>query len=246
MTSWSYSSYSAAVQCLYKYKLVYIDKLDSGTPQSGDLAFGTAMHSAVNDILTGGNGEDLFDVFWKTYEDKELNFGRFKWPELRELGLKFCSIFKRKHAQNYKVIKAEERFYGEYKGVKFEGTPDFYGEYNGRLSLRDFKTSGYKYDSAKSDCSLQLNLYAWLCSAQGLKLPETLGYTVFNKGTGYLQDLTWEFSEPKMYEMLDSLVTYLNILGPKASLGNYPKNPNACLMGSIRCDYFNHCWGKNE
>lgn len=239
--SWSYSAYSSAVQCLQKYKLCYIDKI-APDYDSGDMAFGSALHSAINGILTGEDGEALFEIYWNSYEGLPLNYGRFKWPQLKELGLNFCSKFARLQASKYKLEFAEERLYGEYKGVKLEGTLDFYGLYKDKLSLRDFKTSGYNYADEKKFTSLQLYLYAYLAITNGKKAPETLGYTVFNKGVGSIQDLTWDFSEATMYAALDDLVSYCKLL----TGGEYPKNLNSCMIGSQRCAYFSKCHGGNE
>lgn len=238
MDSWSYSQYSAAVKCLRYFKYVYIDKLDSGVPGSGDLAFGSALHSAINSSLLGGDGEDVFSIYWDSYKEKEVKYGRFDWEELRTLGLNFISKFERLHSKKYEIHTAEKRLYASYRGIKFEGTIDFYGKYNGSASLRDFKTSGYNYDKSKALCALQLSLYAFLVKSGGDSI-ETVGYTVFNKGTGSIQDLTWEFDEKKMYRDMDELVDYLELLDK----GKFPANLNSCIMGSMKCDFFEKCYG---
>lgn len=241
MSSWSYSAYSAAAKCLQYYKLVYIDKLVPDSLESGDLAFGSAMHSALNSILQGDSGEEIFNLYWDSYKEKEIEYGRFKWQELRELGLNFCSKFSRLQAKKYELESAEIRLYGEYKGIELEGQYDFVGKYNGRTSLRDFKTSGYNYDKSKSDIALQLNLYAYLYLQFGSTKLDTLGYTVLNKGTGSIQDLTWDFDEKKMYEHLDNMVDYCANIEKRTT---HPKNPNSCQMGSFKCSMFEKCWGK--
>lgn len=243
MNSWSYSVHSSAVSCLRKYKLCYIDKL-APDYESGDLVFGSALHSAINGTLTGDNGNEIFELYWSTYAEKDLKYGRFKWEELNQLGRGFCTKFSKLHAPKYKLEFAEERLYGEYRGVKLEGTLDFLGDYAGERSLRDFKTSGYNYAEEKKDTALQLNLYTYLAITNGKAAPKTLGYTVFNKGTGSIQQMTWEFDEKIMYSMLDDLVDYCTLVG---SSRTYPKNLNSCIMGSQRCSYYNQCHGgKNE
>lgn len=239
MESWSYSQFSAALKCLRYFKYVYIDRLDSGSLVSGDLAFGSALHSAINSVLLGGDSGDVFSIYWDSYKDKDVKYGRFNWEELRTLGLNFISKFERLHAKKYEIHTAEKRLYASYRGIKFEGTVDFYGKYNGSTSLRDFKTSGYQYSRDKPLCALQLSLYAFLVRGLGEPI-ETLGYTVFNKGTGSIQDLTWEFDEKKMYWDMDELVDYLELIDK----GRYPANLNSCIMGSMKCDYFEVCHGK--
>lgn len=245
MSSWSFSGYSTALQCLRKYKYAFIDKLIPDAPHSGDMQFGTCLHSALNASLNGKEGVPSFKEYWELFQEKELEYGRFKWRELYNLGSEFIRKFEKSHKRYYKLIFAEKRLYAEYKGVKFEGTPDFYGEYDGKLSVRDFKTSGYNYKEEKSQIAIQLYLYAYLCIKNAMPLSDNsvLGYTVFNKGTGSIQDLTWRFEEKKMYEVLDDLVAYVGILDNKDS---YPKNLNSCLDYNRRCQYYEICHGKGD
>jgi hypothetical protein len=235
--SWSYSAYSTAVSCLRKFKLIFIDKLVPDSPESGDMAFGSALHSAINACLTGHDGADTFDIYWNSYRGKELEYGRYKWPELKELGQEFIRKFSKHHAPKYNLKFAEQRLYGDYKGVRLEGTLDYFGDYCEKQSLRDFKTSGRNYDSHKQDCALQLYLYSYLYLQNNPTARiDTLGYTVFNKGTGSIQDLTWEFREEDMYKALDELVEYC-----KLDKGSYPKNYNACLDYNRKCQFFDIC-----
>lgn len=240
MTSWSFSAYSFAVTCLRKYKLCFIDKIPTPGGESGDLLFGSAIHSAINAVLTGQDGAAIFSIYWESCRGQDVGYGRYDWSYLKELGEKFVSRFEKLHAKKYEMEKGEVRLYGEYRGVKLEGTMDFYGKYEGKTSLRDFKTSGYNYDKAKKLIALQLNLYTYLGIVNGLTPPDTLGYTVFNKGMGSIQDLTWKFDEKAMFSHLDDLVSYCQTL---EKVDAHPRNPNACIMGASRCGYFDLCWG---
>lgn len=234
--SWSYSAYSSALRCLQLYNYVYVDKLPQTGPESGDMKFGSALHCAINAILNGDDGDIIFDIYWASEQHKAHEYSRYKWPELRELGLNFLSKFRRLHAKKYKVEQAETRLYSEYKGVKLEGTADFIGTYEGRPSLRDFKTAAYNYDASKSVIALQLYLYAFLAKVTGFT-PETLGYDVFNKGTGSIQTLTWEFREEDMYEALDQMIAYLTAVDTSSKARNY----GACMIGKSKCSYWDKC-----
>jgi hypothetical protein len=234
--SWSYSMFSCALNCLACFEKQYILKLPQESKESGDLIFGSAVHSAINASLTGGDAEDVFAVYWGSYQHNEdIEYGRFKWAELKNLGYNFCRKFTKMHRDKYELELAEQRLYSDYKGVKLEGTPDFIGRYNGRGSLRDFKTSGYNYEKERSSRALQLYLYAYLSlgkvSFRTATFLDTLGYTVFNKGTGSIQDLTWEFDEKVMYSMLDDMVTYCKLF---ETLTEYPRNPN-CTRHNYNC-----------
>lgn len=240
MNTWSYSKYSSAVQCLRKFKYCYVDQLEPDYV-SGDLNFGSALHSGINAILQGEDGRQVFEIYWESYREKEVIYGRYGWEQLAALGTRFLTNFQSRHAKKYQLEQAEIRLYSEYNGTKLEGTPDFYGIYDGKRSLRDFKTSGYAYPKEKALTSLQLNLYTYLVHKNGSPYPETLGYTVFNKGTGCIQDLTWEFSEEKMYDALQSMCSYSEILSQGEK---YPQNLNSCQMGASKCQYWSRCHGK--
>ncbi len=251
--SWSYSAYSSAVTCLRKFKLCYVDKIVVDGPESSDLIFGSALHSAINAVLTGADGQATFELYWLSYKDKDVTYGRFDWKQLANLGAEFIRKFQKLHAPRYTIEFAEKRLYGEYRGVRCEGTLDYYGLYDSNMSLRDFKTSGRNYEFDKAYCALQLYLYAYLYKQNfPAARIDTLGYTVFNKGTGSIQDLTWDFDEKRMYEALDNLVNYAYILGPNGISDpklnmNYPKNYNSCLDYNRKCQFFDKCHGsKNE
>lgn len=244
MTSWSFSNYTLALQCLQKYKYVVVDKLIVEGPESCDLIFGSALHSSLNSLLTGQDGAATFELYWDSYKERDVTYGRFNWEQLRHLGLEFIRKFGKYHAGKYRLEFAEKRLYSEYRGIKLEGTPDYYGYYNDKRSLRDFKTSGRNYEESKRECALQLYLYAYLfLRNHPTAAIDTLGYTVFNKGTGSIQDLTWDFDEGKMYKALDEMVTYAEILYPKDTLvTTFPKNLGACHDYNRKCEFFGKCF----
>ncbi len=242
--SWSYSAYSTALQCLRKFQYLYIDKIVPEGPESCDLIFGSAIHSAINAVLTGQNGAAIFEMYWESYKEKDVEYGRYKWADLAQIGAKFVRVFSERHADKYALQFAEKRLYGQHNGIRLEGTPDFYGMYNENLSLRDFKTSSRNYEPAKSDCALQLYLYAYLYKQnfESSRI-DTLGYTVFNKSTGTIQQLTWDFDEYQMLTALDHLTSYAKILSPAIG-ANPPGNFNACLDYNKKCQYFSKCHGE--
>lgn len=245
--SWSYSHFSLALQCLRKFKYVAIDRL---TPEyeSGDLAFGSALHAALNAALEGGDGVGVFQVYWSTYKDKPLQYGRFKWQDLENLGLQFTSKFKKAYQSRFKLHTAEKRLFATYKGIKLEGTPDALAEFDGTMTLLDFKTSGMRYEAEKAKISLQLYLYAYLC-IQSLKVtPAQIMYLPFLKATGGIQNPVIEpFKEEDMYAALDEMVEYIKLQPVEDLAGSkYPKNQNQCLGYGRKCEYWDQCWGQKE
>lgn len=241
--SFSYSEFSTALNCLRKYKLLYVDRIIEAQTENGDLVFGSALHSAINTVLEGGDGEMGFEIYWDSYKGKEVAYSRFKWEELREIGLNFVSKFKRFYAPKFTPMVMERRLYSSYKDIKLEGTMDFIGEYEGVVTLFDWKTTGYPYAKNKPLTALQLYLYAYLCQQELKITPKQIAYLPFVKSTGSIQKpLLLEFKEETMLHMLDTMVDYITKL--KAG-DSYPKNPNYCIQGQRECEYMARCWGGN-
>ena len=241
MQSISYSQITAGMQCPRKLRLMK----DNAQPDymSGDLAFGTTMHSAIHGCILGKNAEEIFSTNWD-FCSEGYTFGRYKWEELKDIGLTLLSKFDRLHKKNYDPSAfMEERIFDKIEGL--EGTPDYVGMYKGKLSLRDFKTSGTPYKKEKLIVGSQLHLYAYLYYTKTGKWVETLGYDVFCKSTSSIQNLTVDLDKDKVI----GSVSHLNVL--KVALFSLtelaPKVYSSCIIGSQKCQYFNTCHegGKN-
>lgn len=243
--SWSYSAYSSALSCLRKYKYCYIDKVVPEGPDSGDLIFGSALHSAINASLTGQDGQATFELYWSSYKEKEVEYGRFKWADLSKIGAEFIRKFERFFVPSLKLQFAEKRLHSEFLGVRLDGQPDFIGEFNGVRTLADWKTSSSNYSPNKSDVALQLYLYAYLAIKNGLGPIDQLAYFVFNKGTGSIQTpLVWKFEHDKMLQALNAMTSYARIFQGEVkylSDAGYPQNWNSCLDYNRKCSYYNFC-----
>lgn len=241
--SYSYSDYSSAVSCMRKYKLIRIDELKPNVEPSGDLEFGTAMHAAINACLRGDDYLGTFEMYWEDVSNRDHAYGRFGWDELNHLGQEFLRKFKERYAKDFRPQVMEKRLYAEYQGIKVEGTPDFVGKYKQDLVIADWKTSNQNYDKQRATVGLQLWLYAYLAITNLDFKPEKLLYLVFNKGTGSIQTpVTIEFTQTKMLAALNDMGHYLKTLDKEEY---FPKNLNACIMGSMRCPYWETCHGQD-
>lgn len=244
--SFSFSEYSAALQCMRKYKLLVVDKVVVPGLESGDMSFGTGIHAGVNALLEGLDGENVFQMYWEHEGTRELAFSssKFNHEKLMEIGLQMLSKFKRLHLSKYKMIQGETRLYGEYRGIKLEGTPDAIVLYEGKKTLFDFKTTGYSYAKTKIDTSLQLYLYAYLYYMNSGEWVEQIAYLPFVKSTGGIQGpLVKSLSRNTVYRCLDDMVSYIEAM---RGLGSFPRNPNSCHMGSIECPYIETCWRQSD
>lgn len=243
--SWSYSDFSLALSCLRKYKLLRIDKIVEDAPPSGDLVFGSALHSAINYCLSGNDDAiDYFVSYWETYKDKPLEFSRFGWNDLDRIGSGFIRKFEDRYKSKLKPVIMEKRLYGSYRTVSLEGTMDFIGEYDGVMTLFDWKTTGYPYDKNKSLTALQLYLYAFLCIESAQIVPVQIAYLPFVKSTGSIQTpIILPFKKENMYYALDQLIEYVNLFERQ---NVYPKNYNECIKGKMVCSMFNVCHKEKE
>jgi hypothetical protein len=240
--SWSFSSYSTAMQCLYKHRRIYIEGLPS--PDNFDFAFGSAIHSAIRvAVEQTDDAEAIFDIYWATYEKAPYPRSRYSWSELRVIGKDIIRKFVKSWAKRYVPQIVEVRAYSEYKGIKLEGTLDFAGTFDGVPSLVDWKTSSYPYDKDKTLIALQLYLYAYLAIKEFGFTPTQIIYAPFIKSAGSIQTpLVLPFREEDMYRHLDGMLSYIAKL---TATPDAPKNPNSCLMGKMKCPFFDHCWGKS-
>lgn len=239
----SYSEFSTALLCLRKYQYLYVDKIKlPELDKPADLAFGSAIHAGVNAYLEGHNGTSVFNIFWESIREKDMLYSRFNWEELKNLGEVFLSKFTKRYLRDFKPVHMEKRLYSEYRGIKLEGTPDFFGLYKDEKVVFDWKTSAYPYYKERGLTSLQLALYTYLGIRELGFTPQKLGYLVFVKATGSVQNpILVDFDEKVLYDKLDSMVDYYEKLDKAKT---YPKNPNQCIVGSNYCPFIDLCWNK--
>lgn len=245
MSSFSYSALSSAARCETLYRFQFIDKIPQPTAPSGDMSFGTAIHLGLEGILTGGDGVADFSLFWEIEKSKPNKYGRFNWGDLKTQGEKLLTRFERLHSKKFKEFQMEQRLYGLLpSGHSIEGTPDFLGTYMNVPCLIDFKTSGSRYNKDRIKTSQQLYLYAHLARTV-LKYPvEQILYYVFVKGNEpSIQTICSPLDESLMKFHLDNSSLQIESLLKIAETKNYTKNPANCLMGELKCSYFDLCYG---
>lgn len=235
----SYSSYSALRRCGQYYKLSYIDRV----PQepSHALEFGSAMHAGLADVLETQDVEsaqDVFEAYWDSVSGKVDDYERETPQTLKEKGLKFIARFHQRYGKDMTLVQSEKRLYVEHpSGLKLEGTPDAVVNWDGKLTLLDYKTSQYSYPDGKAFTSLQLHFYAYLLRMSGIEV-EQLAYIVFEKYTGAVnKPVVIPLDLDKMNLMVEEMVSYTN-----RNQGHYEKNPNQCFFGKNKCPFFQNCW----
>jgi len=240
-----FSKISDARTCLRKYKLKHIDKLSTEEGKKGDLEFGTAMHLGVEMYLRGEDGLAIFRLYWDSIKDEKVEYGRYGWGPLLEMGVELLPRFKKLHSKLFKPFKLEERIETTLGGIGFEGTPDFLGEYDGVPSVIDFKTSGARYEKLRLECDEQMPGYAAMAKeAYGYEATQQV-YIIFVKSdrAPSIQTLVSPLTSSKLFS------TILNMTETCSDLQNrtvFPKNPLSCLRGPMVCPYFKICNGGSE
>jgi hypothetical protein len=229
--------------CPYLYKLQFIDgiKLER---RSLDTEFGTALNLGLDAILRGeGDGLDVFNMFWEA-TDRDLQRFRFDWEALAKMGPSMLSKFREREAKHYEPIIIGERMYGKIGAHKFEGEPDFYGKYKGKLTVIDFKTSAKNYPYEKVISDEQMVGYAALLEQNGHAPAEQTMYQVFKKdfnAPSLQKAIICPLTADRKYEILLNIEQTCDEI---ASRKVFTKNPDAYFMGDIVNPYHELTFGK--
>lgn len=242
--AYNYSALSTAYRCQMLYKHLYIDKLTPEGPKSGDMAFGSAIHLAIETMLKqGGDWELDFKLFWEAEKLKDNTYTRNDWKALEEQGIKLLSRFERLHLKKFKPFMIEQTLTGTIRDIQLYGTPDFVGEYEGVRSVVDFKTAGYRYPKERLFTSEQMLLYTHLVN-QSLKedYVKQLVYIVFIKGNEpSIQTLVRTVDKEDLKQALSNIDMQACQLRELETTQLYTKNYNGCANGG-KCQFFSKCF----
>lgn len=231
--------------CPTYYKNKHVNG-DTTVVKSMDLEYGSAIHLALNDILIGGNGLDIFEIYWASVSS-DLPKSRLGKEELHEVGLEHLRKFKKMHQHHFKPVFMEERLFMKLPAYELEGTPDFVGQYKDILSIVDFKTAGYRYDKNKIICEEQLSLYSSLV-IHNLKItPIQKVYVVFIKDpkAPSIQIIKKELTSNDIASTLENINRVIHNINQCDKTGYY-KDTSNCIRGKLVCPYLNKCFGKIE
>jgi len=171
----SYSELKNWEQCPYKHKLVNIDKINNFTGNEYT-AFGTALHSVCESLLTENKGKDVDEgelfvqEFRKEIKKLDVELRKEMIISMFEQGAKIAPIvipYVMEHFGNIEVFSVEEKLYEDIEGLdyKFKGFIDFvFKTDDGKIHILDWKTCSWGWSrDQKSDKMLayQLVLYKY-------------------------------------------------------------------------------------
>jgi hypothetical protein len=246
MTSYRYSSISTYRKCGKLYQHIYVNKTPTLAKASGDMAYGTGVHLGVEAYLEGDDGIENFLTYWELEKDKDNDYGRYKWAELRTMGVTHLRKFNTTYKDKIKVSEMEQTLHGVIEGIPINGTPDVLGTFEGVESVIDFKTSGYNYDKDQIRVAEQLYLYAHLAALNMKYAPKQLVYLVFVKGqTASIQKpLIYPLKQNDKSRILTSLVDQCVKIRSDEERKLFTMNPASCIMYGKACNYFKECHGE--
>ncbi|HHD92733.1 MAG TPA: PD-(D/E)XK nuclease family protein [Candidatus Portnoybacteria bacterium] len=238
----SYSALSDFLNCPYKFKLGYIDRIK--VPKSPLAIFGTAIHSALKFLhepshLTPPTEEELLKFFTQQWNPEN-------WPSQEEADLNFAQgveILKNYYAKNYptkfNIVNLEFpfRFPIEYRGEThyITGRIDRVDKLeNDQFEIIDYKTGQRMPAQSEVDHSLQLSIYQlgvtnlWPFlkeSAQPIKL--SLFFVRHNL------KLSTKKNSSDLEETKESLISTIEKIKEAQKLNKFEPTPNRL------CDYCN-------
>jgi hypothetical protein len=240
MKEYRYSAIDTAYSCLQKYKYVYVD--GDRSPDTLDMAFGTAMHLVPQCFFEKEDPVATFAMYWDSIKDK-FEPNRFTWEQYKDMGEVFASRWLRLHAKYYEPMYIEKTIKTDLNGFTISGTPDFIGLYKGVPTVMDWKTASYEYNKYKLILNEQPYIYAYMASkCYGIDIKQ-VGYSVFVKNPEpRIQLQTNDLTQGKLKDMMDNVTLMMRDL---SSRSEYPKNRNSCVMGKdYKCSFYERCYDK--
>lgn len=201
-----YSMIDSFVSCPSKFYSTYVlgQREEVKSPH---LEFGTAVHMALNSHFEGEDPYDMFNTYWNSVEKMKLEYDRQSWEDLRAVAVdRFLPNFLRLHAKKFTNNRLEETIEVPFLGSHtLQGTFDLVGEYEGQLTMVDFKTSAREYPVSKIHRNPQMYIYSYLYLKKYGVMPKQVMYKVFIKTEGRIQSLKLPLTEEKLMHIMGNV-----------------------------------------
>lgn len=227
-----YSMINSFVECPLKFRDSYID-FTSERLESIPTLYGSAVHLALETLFQGGDPQGVFNIYWASVKDKNLEYGQFSWDYLQTVGERFIANFVRLHFKKFEDVKMEETIEMPFPIQRdvahtMTGTFDMACQYEGKLSIVDWKTASREYHNSKIYRNPQLYIYAWLYEQKYNKLPEQIVYKVFIKKDGRIQTLIRPIDQSTVEEQMENVRSIAKNMLAIVESGQYYCNYGSC------------------
>lgn len=238
-----YSNLYTWHKCQKYFELNRIQGIPDGSDKNADLAFGSAIHLAIEDLYAGGDGHEVFTTYMDSLKDME--YGRIKYDALVDMGHQFIDIFRDEHMKDIVPEHQEVRMSWEYpRGVHVAGTADVLGTYKGVKCVLDWKTSAQPYDAFKIVTNPQMYLYSDMAKKSlGFEATKIV-YIVFVKDpkNPRIQVRQRDITDCDIKSQVDNV---LEIFHTIQNTETFTKNTDSCKTWNGLCPYFDRCWNGN-
>lgn len=222
-----YSQLDAFLRCPNGYYRTYIlsEKEDQ---KSSALEFGSAMHAAIRAHFEDEDPYAVFNLYWDSIRAKDLIYDRWSWQDLRDLANnKFILNFLKLHAKKFGRARSIELELSAPLGEHtLQGTYDLCGEYNGELTMVDWKTSATEYKASKIIKNPQLYIYSYLYRHNFGVLPKKVMYKVFVKTKGSIQTVSTDLTEGLFELQIQNISRIVKNMEALAKSGEWYSNYN--------------------
>lgn len=243
-----YSMLDSFITCPAKFYRSYIMP-NPVREDSVALRYGSALHFALRAHFEGEDAREAFVRYWWSLKDMNLKYDSWDHQQLSDVTTNvFLPNFIKLHAKKFQNVKMEEQLEAEFfktfdevahktKHV-LQGTYDMACEYEGELSIIDWKTSSREYKADKIHKNPQMWIYAYLYQRKYGHLPKFLVYKVFIKSEGRIQTLKTEVTQALLDQQMNNVENIAKQMLETIESGNYYCNYNSCFCKSI-----NECLG---
>lgn len=245
-----YSTLQDWHKCQMYYYFKHVLGLNDGGDKSGDMAFGTCIHTGVQDLLEGGDGIDVFSTYWGLQEAKGLTYTRLKHADLARVGVELLEVFRDEHMRHFKPAHLEKKLvHALPNGIPYSGTVDKIGTYKGVPSVVDWKTSAAPYGPHKIIVNEQMYGYAWLAEKELGFAAEQVVYGVAVKDP---KNPRWQFRVQKLgKQIVNKQLTNIEATCDAITRATtFVRNPNQCVTGSYGnerlCPFYERCHSQED
>lgn len=216
-----YSMLNDFVSCPSGFKRRHIDGIRD-LEKSSAAEYGTGIHLALKTHFEGGDALEVFKIYWDSLKDTKMVYYRHSWQDLRNMAVtKFLPNFIRLHSNKYSNPKMEETIDIPFMGHTLQGTFDMCSDYEGVLTLSDYKTSSKEYRKDVIIKNPQMYIYSHLYKEKYGVLPKQILYKVFRKDNSSIQTLKTELTLEKLELQLKNVESIVNSMLHCISTGNW-------------------------
>lgn len=233
-----YSMINTASFCPTKFKLSYIELLKEYETEPSHFIFGTSIHSAIQAHFEGEDAVEVFEFFWATIKEELYTWERYKYAELKEIGITLLTKWVKTHAKNYRPLHVEKEISFKLNGFDMTGKPDFIGYYKDKLSVVDWKTSNSQFDKRKGQVDGQTWIYVHGAKqAHNLNIEQVVYAPLVKYGATVQNPIVIPVTENKLTSMLDNATLVMRDLSTRTE---WSRNEGNCL----RCGFYEKCYSK--